>query len=88
MGKHVYCEKPLAMTQGELDSIKNILSKPDNPMLMVGFNRRFAPFSKIIKEELNNHNEPMVINYRINAGLFTGESLVERPGNWRRQDYR
>jgi len=67
--KNVFCEKPLALTMEELEEINIELEKvsPDK-MLMVGFNRRFAPFAIRLKEVFDFRTEPMVVHYRINAG--------------------
>jgi len=71
-GKHVFCEKPLALTHEELDSVFEVLeSLPEHsPLLMVGFNRRFAPFSQQIKEFLGQRQEPLFAHYRVNAGFL------------------
>lgn len=69
-GKHVYCEKPLVTTKSELDSIEKILRKKDLPLLMVGFNRRFAPLSIEMNKFLAERSEPMVMHYRVNAGFI------------------
>ena len=46
-GKHVFCEKPLAITPEQLTQIKQQLLNSDvSPLLMVGFNRRFAPMAR------------------------------------------
>ncbi|MCJ7696229.1 MAG: bi-domain-containing oxidoreductase [Anaerolineaceae bacterium] len=68
--KHVFCEKPLAINQSQLDKIAKVLGKEDTPMLTVGYNRRFAPLAKQLKAFLDGHSEPMIINYRINAGFL------------------
>lgn len=68
-GKNVFVEKPLAMNEEELESVKEAYA--NNPQaLLVGFNRRFAPISKVIKKEFSNLNEPLVMNFRINAGFI------------------
>lgn len=66
-GKHVFCEKPLALTLEELDEIMRILESSKN-LLMVGFNRRFAALSKSLKEFIKPIQGPKVMTYRINAG--------------------
>ena len=43
-GKHVFVEKPLSMTEEGLDAIEAFYAaNPKGPLLMTGFNRRFAP---------------------------------------------
>ncbi len=67
-GKRVFCEKPLAMNQAELSEIAKTLKNVKNPVLMTGFNRRYAPLSKRLKEFIDKRSEPLVANYRVNAG--------------------
>jgi predicted dehydrogenase len=74
--KHVLVEKPLCLKQRELDTIVNFynskLETPSfkKPILMTGFNRRFSPYMRRIKEIVINRSNPMIINYRINAGYI------------------
>jgi len=47
-GKHVFVEKPLAISDSEIDAIESTLRDParqQTRMLMIGFNRRFAPLA-------------------------------------------
>lgn len=75
-GKNVFVEKPLAMTAEELEEIKEVYEVLPSPRLLVGFNRRFAPSSVKAKQEFNNCGEPLVINYRVNAGFIPGDHWV------------
>lgn len=68
--KAVFVEKPLAMNEEELNEIVAACDGAQSPALMVGFNRRFAHISGIAKEKLKNMNEPLVMNFRINAGYI------------------
>lgn len=67
-GKHVYCEKPLAITTAELEELEAALSGEPLPLLMAGFNRRFAPFAVRMRDFLQAASEPFVAHYRVNAG--------------------
>ncbi len=78
-GKHVYCEKPLAIRKTELDEIASYLKQSAHPYLSVGFNRRFAPMSKAMKEYFRNSAEPFYINYRINAGFIPSDHWLHDP---------
>ena len=69
-GKRVFCEKPLAINQVELDEIASALAAPAAPLLMVGFNRRYAPLAIHLKEFMSSAKEPFVAQYRINAGYI------------------
>ena len=50
----------------------------NNQLLMVGYNRRFSPLAKIIKEKFNLG--PMAITYRVNAGAIPKDSWIQDPG--------
>ncbi len=66
-GKHVFCEKPLAMTEEELDRIEAAVER-SGKVLQVGFNRRHAPAVVEAKKALGTGGGPLVITYRVNAG--------------------
>jgi predicted dehydrogenase/threonine dehydrogenase-like Zn-dependent dehydrogenase len=68
--KNVYCEKPLAITEKELNNVEKELVQKSHPLLMVGFNRRFSPFGIELKKFLMDRNEPLYAHYRINAGAL------------------
>lgn len=79
-GKHVFVEKPLALTLGEIDQIDKAYkenNKSKNVKLMVGFNRRFAPHILKIKELMSNHQSPKSILMTVNAGPIPAEHWVQ-----------
>jgi predicted dehydrogenase len=79
-GKHVLVEKPLAMNQEELDRIKAFFDgKTDGPVLLTGFNRRFSPHARRIKEIVDMRTNPMIINYRVNTQYFPMDYWVHGP---------
>jgi polar amino acid transport system substrate-binding protein len=69
-GKHVFVEKPLAMNYEELEQVKTAYETAKDKTLMVGYNRRFAPVSVALKKEFANIGEPLVMNFRVNAGFI------------------
>jgi len=72
-GKHVFCEKPLCLSEDELRSIVHkylAIASSDRPGIMVGFNRRFAPMTTRLKSFLAPISEPLALHYRINAGYL------------------
>lgn len=77
-GKHVFCEKPLALNQQELAEIEKALHSSGR-LLMVGFNRRFAPFSVRLKEFFEGRKEPLAMHYRVNAGFIPPSHWVHDP---------
>ena len=79
-GKHVFVEKPLALTLDEIDKIDKAYhknNKSKNLKLMVGFNRRFAPHIIRMKELLDNHHSPKSILMTINAGAIPAEHWAQ-----------
>lgn len=77
-GKNVFCEKPLAIRREELQSIAATLEE-SGPILMVGFNRRFAPLAVRMKTFLEKVHEPLMVHYRINAGYLPAEHWLHDP---------
>ena len=79
-GKHVFCEKPLCLTEGELSEIQSAYHrKTGSAHLMVGFNRRLAPMAKQMKAFLANSNGPLVMHYRVNAGMLPKDHWINDP---------
>ncbi|MCD4672151.1 MAG: bi-domain-containing oxidoreductase [Anaerolineaceae bacterium] len=78
-GKHVYCEKPLALNAAELDEIETALQMKNAPLLMVGFNRRFAPLAIKMKKFIAASNEPLAMHYRVNAGFLPDTHWLHDP---------
>lgn len=79
-GKHTFVEKPLALTQKELDSIietfQIVNRKSYIVNLTVGFNRRFSPHIRAIKKALRDHPGPININATMNAGYIPSNVWV------------
>lgn len=76
-GKHVFVEKPLCLTNEELDEI--VASKPADRMVMVGYNRRFAPMTAKLREILRTAGEPLLLTYRVNAGFIPANHWLHDP---------
>jgi predicted dehydrogenase/threonine dehydrogenase-like Zn-dependent dehydrogenase len=68
-GKHVFVEKPLCLTQEELEEIAVAFSEAGSPTLMVGFNRRFAPHVQRMKALLAATPGPKAFTMTVNAGV-------------------
>jgi len=77
-GKAIYVEKPMCLTEGELDKIVKVISEKKVP-LVVGFNRRYSPLAVKAKELLKQKHRPYLINYRVNAGFVPKTSWVQDP---------
>lgn len=78
-GKHTFCEKPLALNADEVNAISLALAVPQSPLLMVGFNRRFAPLSVQLAEFIKDRREPLVAHYRVNAGYLPPQHWLHDP---------
>jgi len=83
-GKHVFVEKPLCLTHEELDEIErlyaSLLAAPSGPpLLMVGFNRRFAPHVEKMKRLLEGVPGPRALLMTVNAGAVPADHWVSDP---------
>lgn len=76
-GKHVFVEKPLAMSRQELDAIAAFYDENGTgQLLMTGFNRRFSPAIQRAKSLLQQRSTPIIVNYRMNAGFIPSDHWV------------
>ena len=66
-GRHVWCEKPLALTTGELDAVEAAW-RESGRQLAIGFNRRWAPAILAAQRFLAGIPAPKLIVYRVAAG--------------------
>jgi len=74
-GKSVFVEKPLALNNDQLSKIITEYNQ-QNVSLLVGFNRRFAPLAKKMKQLLGNDNTPKNIIATMNAGFIPANVWV------------
>jgi predicted dehydrogenase/threonine dehydrogenase-like Zn-dependent dehydrogenase len=82
-GKHVFVEKPLATTRDDLKRVQEAYEKSRSqspaPLLMVGFNRRFAPHTERIKQLLSGTSEPKTFIMTVNAGEMSPDHWMQDP---------
>jgi predicted dehydrogenase len=90
-GKHVFVEKPLALTLHELADIAQAYGElgPPNPafpregagrpLLMVGFNRRFAPQVRKIQSLLEGVKGPKAFVMTVNSGAIPADHWTQDP---------
>lgn len=70
-GKHVFVEKPLCLNLDQLSKIVASYKRSNiSPLLMIGFNRRFAPHIQKIKELIQKEIEPKSFILTINSGII------------------
>lgn len=65
-GKHVFIEKPMAITIEECRAIYRAVEK-SGKRLMVGFNRRFAPYYVEMKKQISGRTGAAVVSTRMNS---------------------
>jgi predicted dehydrogenase/threonine dehydrogenase-like Zn-dependent dehydrogenase len=79
-GKHVFVEKPLALTSEQIDEIEQLYTSLDvQPLVLVGFNRRFAPHIVRAKKLLGEVKGSKSYIYTVNAGAIPGDHWTQDP---------
>ena len=83
-GKHVWVEKPLALTEADLDATM-ALARSSCDFLAVGFNRRFAPLAVHLRAALAAKSGPRRFTIDVNAGRLPSDhwTLDPRQGGGR-----
>ena len=76
--KHIFVEKPLALTGKEIDDIESAL-KISGTKIMVGYNRRFSPHALKIKELLDKKQGPKSFIVTVNAGEISTNHWTQDP---------
>ncbi len=74
-GKSVFVEKPLALNKKELENIIKAYNA-NNVNITVGYNRRFAPLAKKMKNALGGSGTPINIIATMNAGFVPKDVWV------------
>lgn len=77
-GKHVFVEKPLALTIEEMEEIEAVLASAEpKPLLMVGFNRRFSPAAVQVKKFFAPVHGPLTVSIRFNVGAIPADHWTQ-----------
>lgn len=76
-GKHVFVEKPLCLTLDDLSEIESEVNRRPGQLLMVGFNRRFAPQIQKIKSLLQGVIGPKAMVMTVNAGTIPADHWIQ-----------
>jgi len=77
-GKHVFVEKPMALTEDECRKLYRTVVETGR-QLSVGFNRRFAPFYKELKQALIHRAGPAVVTCRVSSPGISGKYWMADP---------
>jgi predicted dehydrogenase/threonine dehydrogenase-like Zn-dependent dehydrogenase len=79
-GKNVFVEKPISINNDQLTMINDLMNSLSNPpLLMVGFNRRFAPHIVKMKELIKAKRESKSIIMTVNAGAIPVDHWTQSP---------
>jgi predicted dehydrogenase len=79
-GKHVFVEKPLCLTLAELREIESAQQAAgERSIVMVGFNRRFAPQVQKMKQLLHGVTGPKAFVMTVNAGAIPADHWTQDP---------
>lgn len=89
-GKYVFSEKPLCIDEAQLNELTNgvgesVGREEDSTRstrltkIMVGFNRRFSPHAKLLKDYFAKRTQPLVMHYRVNAGTIPKDVWIQDP---------
>jgi len=79
-GKHVFVEKPMVVTEEQLNTLHAAYESAQAAQptgLMVGLNRRFAPMVQELREALPSDG-PKQMMYRVNSGPIGTDSWLHR----------
>jgi predicted dehydrogenase len=76
-GKALFIEKPLCITQEELDELKALAADAlQLPIIFVGHNRRYSPHTAQMCKWLSTRQGPLVLQMRINTGFIPASHWV------------
>lgn len=83
-GKYVFTEKPLCINEEQLAEFESkseveVEQRKRLSRIMVGFNRRFSPHAKMLKEYFAKRTLPLVMHYRVNAGSISRDVWIQDP---------
>jgi predicted dehydrogenase len=77
-GKHAWVEKPLALTESDLDATLAV-ARSSASLLAVGFNRRFAPLAGRLRAALAARSGPRRFTVDVNAGRLPADHWTLDP---------
>jgi predicted dehydrogenase/threonine dehydrogenase-like Zn-dependent dehydrogenase len=80
-GKHVFVEKPLALSEAELAQVESAYAaasaRAASPIVAVGFNRRYAPQAIELKRRLARTTGARCLVYTVNAGATAADHWTQ-----------
>ncbi len=79
-GKHVFCEKPFALTKAEALEAVQVMRKAGTT-LALGYNRRFHPTMADLRERVHTGNLGTILHFE--ATMTFPNALYLKPSQWR-----
>ncbi len=79
-GKHVFLEKPLGLTEDEVERIEETYEQTAETkglILQVGFNRSYSDHAQKIRRFFHLANNPLTMIYRVNAGYIPADHWIQ-----------
>jgi len=80
-GKNVFVEKPLAIDRAQLDMVRSAFKQQEeaggSARLMVGYNRRFSPYTKKMKSLLDKVSGPKSFIMTMNSGAIPADVWIQ-----------
>ncbi len=79
-GKHIYCEKPFALTKAEAEETVDAVQKA-GVALGLGYNRRFHPTISDLRERISSEALGTILHFE--GTMCFPNALYLKPGQWR-----
>lgn len=76
-GKHVFVEKPLALSLEDLSRVEAMVAQRPDQLLMIGFNRRFSPHMVAMKSWLRGAPANKSVIITVNAGAIPADHWTQ-----------
>jgi len=81
--KSVFVEKPLCTTSAQLEELAavalDLAGSSALPIVHVGYNRRFSKAAIACREHFRGRQEPLTMQYRVNAGRLPADHWAQHP---------
>lgn len=77
-GKTVFVEKPLALEEEGLRQVATA-ARETGGRILVGFNRRFSPLARRVREFFARRQGPLVMTYRVNSAALPPDHWIYDP---------
>src|SRR5678815_4400922 len=81
-GKHVFCEKPFALTKADAEASVSATQKA-GVILGLGYNRRFHPEMTKLRERIRTGDLGVILH--VEATMTFPNALMLKPNQWRAQ---